>query len=229
MMIRHHIAIAGMAAGLLASSALADGVVRLEQGPYQAGSGGEFKWVRVAGDVGVTGTTESVTGDSFQSFCVEVQEHVSFGGVYNAKLGTYAEGGSFGGVNGRDELDARTAYLYTMFRSGQLQGYRYNGTQAERQADAVALQRAIWYIEEPGSSEGQMNQFVQLANAAGWTDIGDVRIMRLYVRNADGSDGGRAQDQLTLVPLPPAAWAGLGGLAMVMGGSYIRRRRNHAS
>jgi hypothetical protein len=38
-------------------------------------------------------------------------------------------------------------------------------------------------------------------------------------------DSGVDNATLTLVPLPPAAWAGLGGLAFVGGASIVRRRR----
>lgn len=210
-----------------AGTALADGVVRLNQGMYQAGSGGEFQMVRLSGDVGVLGGP-SYTGnpvDSFPCFCVEILEHVSFGGVYNAHVNTMAIGGSYGAGPDGDPLDPRTAYLYTMFRQGTLQGYAFNGTADERRASALMLQQAFWYIEEPGAPEGKYNEFVALANAAGWTDIGSVRILNLYVRNGDGSNGGHAQDQLTMVPLPTAALAGAGGLGLVLGASYVRRRR----
>jgi hypothetical protein len=39
------------------------------------------------------------------------------------------------------------------------------------------------------------------------------------------ASGGFDEAQLVLVPLPPAAWAGLGCLALVGGGAYLRRRR----
>lgn len=210
-----------------AGTALADGVVRLNQGMYQAGSGGEFQMVRLSGDVGVLGGPNYAgnPADSFPTFCVEILEHVSFGGVYNAHVNTMAVGGSYGAGPDGDPIDPRTAFLYSSFRSGSLQGYAFNGTTDERRASALKLQQAIWYIEEPGAALGQNNEFVGLANNAGWTDLGDVRVLNLYVRNGDGSNGGHAQDQLTMVPLPPAATAGLCGLAMVMGGTYARRRR----
>lgn len=213
-----------------AATAPADGVVQLNQGLYQAGQGGEFQLVRLSGEVGVL-SGPSYTGNpanSFPCFCVEILEHVSFGGVYNAHINTKAIGGSYGAGPDGDPLDPRTAYLYTMFRAGTLQGYAFDGTADQRRASAMKLQQAVWYIEEPGAAEGQYNEFVGLANAAGWTDIGDVRILNMSVRNSDGSDGGHAQDQLTMVPLPTAVLAGIGGLAMVMGGTYMRRRRNRA-
>lgn len=220
------VALASLAGG---ASALADGVVVFNPGPWQIGSGGEFQVSQVSGDVGFLAGAASnfQPNNSFQTFCIEIQEQIHYGVQYNAKMMTAAVGGSYGAVNGSDPLDPRTAYLYQNFRMGTLAGYRYNGTAAERKADADALQRAIWYIEEPGASEGQNNAFVALANASGWNDIGLVRVLHLNARNQDGSDGPNAQDQLTMliVPTPTAAGAGMVGLAGLMGGAHLRRRR----
>ncbi len=225
--------LAGLAVSLAgASTALADGVVMFNAGPWQTGSGGEFQATQISGNVGVLAGAASgfQPTDTFQTFCIEIQETIQFGVQYNAKVSTAARNGSYGSSGGSDELDPRTAFLYQSFREGTLAGYRYNGTTAQRKADAEALQRAIWYIEEPGAGQGQNNAFVTLANAAGWTDIGRVRVLNLNVRNANGSDGANGQDQLTLVvvPTPTAAGAGLAGLACLMGGAHFRRRRLNA-
>ncbi len=210
------------------ASALADGVVVFSQGPWQTGSGGEFQAAQIDGNVGLLAGVASgfQPGNTFQTFCIEIQETLQFGVQYNAKISNAARGGSYGGSGGSDPLDPRTAFLYQSFREGTLAGYRYNGTTAERKADADSLQRAIWYIEEPGAAQGQNNAFVALANASGWTDLGRVRVLNLNLRNQDGSDGGNGQDQLTLiVPTPTAAGAGMLGLAGIMGGARLRRRR----
>jgi len=215
-----------------ATAALADGVVMFQQGPWQNGSGGEFQAIQVAGDVGLLAGAASGFQpiNTFQTFCIEIQENINYGVQYNAKLSTAARNGSYGSSGGSDALDPRTAYLYTQFRLGTLAGYNYNGTNTQRKASADALQRAIWFIEEPGAAQGLNNSFVALANAANWTDIGNVRVLNLNVRNSDGSDGANAQDQLSLliVPTPTAAGAGMLALAGLMGGAHIRRRRHTA-
>jgi hypothetical protein len=69
---------------------------------------------------------------------------------------------------------------------------------------------------------------------------GTYRILALYtftLSSANGNwmaleiipgqnDEAATTGTLTLVPLPPAAWAGLAGLAMVGGFGYVRNRRH---
>ena len=135
----------------------------------------------------------------FNTFCVEVNEFFSFGqpltvaGISNT---------AYWGGNGQtgDPLSYETAYLYTMFRNGsltRLDGSSYSSNQID---SANALQAAIWYFE----GEGPMPAVGTLAYAwviealaAGWTDIGNVRVLNLL-----NASGGRAQDQLVLVPEP---------------------------
>jgi hypothetical protein len=50
-------------------------------------------------------------------------------------------------------------------------------------------------------------------------------VLRLWANYSNGQFSGNRQDQLTLIPLPPAAWAGLGSLAGVMAIGYVRRRK----
>jgi len=199
--------------------ARADGVLTFAPGPWNPGLGGEYCATRVGGDVGALNGPASIgqPADTFQTFCVELLEPLEYGVPYNARVSSEARAGSYGAdENGADPLDPRTAYLYWSFRQGALAGYRYNGTTAERTADADALQRAIWFIEEPGAPEGQNNAFVAAANAAGWTDIGLVRLLNVWSRNPDGSDGPFAQDVLTIiVPTPLAAAAAMSVLALL--------------
>ena len=44
--------------------------------------------------------------------------------------------------------------------------------------------------------------------------------------NSPSTDPSTVAADLTVVPLPPAAWAGLGGLGMVAGFHALRRRKN---
>ena len=56
-----------------------------------------------------------------------------------------------------------------------------------------------------------------------------VRVLRLW-DDFDPSLGyyGNRQDVLTIIPLPPSAYAGLGTLGALMGLAHLRRRKNDA-
>jgi hypothetical protein len=217
--------ICAMAGVLLAAAHAAQATtIKLDSSIYSFSNGGEFTATVMSGNAGLTGGLNSMTADSFQTFCLEYHEHFSPGNLYTAVLNTAANSAS----QGLDPVDARTAYLYTKYRQGTLSGFDYS-TVAGRKNSAGQLQLAIWYLED--ESNGANNSFVGLANTAvavggEWYGRGlaDVRAMNLY--NPDGS---YAQDQLTLVtPVPHAAVAGLAGLCGV-GGLVWMRRRSHAS
>ncbi len=161
-------------------------------------------------------------GPEFETFCVEVTENIAFGSTYYAALNTAAVNGGAGGGN-PDPLSPLTAYLYGEFITAALTGYVYDVSDggALRAASADALQHVIWYIEEeealswtPG--DGSLSDvFYQdaVANAGG--DIGDVRILNLYV---DAQATQPAQDQLVLTPEPAS-------LALLVLGALGRRTR----
>jgi len=191
--------------------------LKLTQNPFSVGNGGEFTVTVLSGNAGLTGLAGDLSPVTFETFCVEHNENFQPGETLSFVMNTGAVGG---GVSGQtspsfDDLDPRTAYLYTEFRYGTLAGFDYG---AGRTASAGALQDAIWFIEGEG---GANNAFVALATAAVtnnlWTGIGDVRV--LNITRANGDPG---QDQLTLVPAPGAA-ALLGGAGLLLG---ARRRRS---
>ena len=143
----------------------------------------------------------------YDTFCVETNEYISFGAEYIVgNISTYAELGGSGGPE-PDPLDPMTAYLYHHFFFGTLQDYNYSDTSGglfdTRAASADALQNAFWYIEEEfGEFDAEnpfdpaYNYYTQLAYDAGWTNIGDVRVINLT------NCGSYKQDQLTIVPEP---------------------------
>lgn len=158
----------------------------------------------------------------FETFCIEVDEHVDYGRLFCVDFGTAADGGGVGGGS-PDPLDPLTAYLYTQFIGGTLDAYVYDtsdgGTARGECADA--LQHVIWFIEEEEdqtwvSGDGSLaDLFYQNALDNAGPDIGDVLVMHLYW---DAAGEEKAQDQLVLVPEPAA------GLLAVVGLLCLRRR-----
>lgn len=219
-----------LALGVIVSPAAADIYVGKLSVTWQAGyytaPGGEF----TLGDSALSNSAyhadarDKYAGyaNDFQSFCLEFNEHIGIPSIVYAVISTSGPTGSQavkGGAPVADPLDPMTAYLYTRFAKGVLNGYDYVAGSG-REASAKALQNAIWFIEgEVGSLDlGLATQFYNDAVAAGWTTIGNVRVLNLYA-NADYT--GLKQDQLYLVPAPAAVGLGLLGLGLV---GWVKRR-----
>ena len=186
-------------------------VIKLYDGPGTTG-GGEFQVYKDG--VGL-----------FNTFCLERSEFFSFGQALT--VAGISDRAIYGGTQpppngpGYDELDPRTAYLYTQFRAGTLSGYNTGDD-----ASANALQLAIWYIEGEWTETltGLALRFFKAADNSGWTDIGNVRVLNLV-----DSQGNRRQDQLVMVPEPSTLLlmgAGLIGIGVFGRKRFRRKGRN---
>jgi hypothetical protein len=184
---------------------------------------------------------------AWETFCMEDFEYVGSGtnnyyGILNtsAVVGSNDATGSIDGGNpiyglplGQsgadwgDPLDPKTAYLYTKFATGTLTGYDYGGPQVVRQADAAALQSAIWYIEQEfntiaaGQATAWYNEAVDAVASGAWSGIGNVRVLNLYTGYTNNTVSGSAQDILVMVPIPATVLLGLLGLGL--GGWKLRK------
>jgi hypothetical protein len=143
-----------------------------------------------------------------------------------------------------DNISIGTAWLYSQFRAGTLANY-FTGT---RQANAGALQDAIWYLEGETTTlaynGADGTYYYNLAKLnAGSGSLSDTQVMadslgaygvialNLFTGGNDTPDnpGSRAQDQLAIVPEPTTMIAGA-LLLLPFGASTLRilRKRQTA-
>lgn len=232
--------VAAAAAVAVASSALATEIrIGANNTDYRGGNGGEFTVIVQSGNAGVIGTSSDrpSVANSFQSFCLEVNENLSFGATYAAQINTVVIDGQPGnsGLAGRQTLAAGTAWLYERFRTGALaaDGYDYNPGSG-RQASAMALQDAIWMFQNQITYNAN-NSFVIAANNAlgagsfagldgafADADFSQTRVRALNLGSGTGEDPWGNQDLLTLIPLPTGGGLAAAGL---LGLAAVRRRR----
>lgn len=197
------------------------GQVKLTNTPYDGGpnpgfQGGEF------------GATIIGTGDTFYTFCMERNEGILTGQVYNYELSNATDY-----ENPDDVLSKGSAYLYTKFVKGQLYTRLQDGDTGLHDLWAGYLQIALWYLEDEDFSDFSaggvafwitnnpfLNDAIGVFGAAVKDDYteGKVAIMNIF-----DLSGNPLQSQIVYVPDSGTTLALL-GLALA-GFAVIRRRR----
>lgn len=202
-------------------------------GIWQTGNGGEFTlqpssdWSWVLSLYDDSTRNQGNTTDTFQSFCMEWNEHIYPWTAHDVVFNSKATNGGIG-PNG-DPLSQGTAWLYHDFQNETLSGYDFDNTGVGRHASAQDLQNAIWYLEGEGGSLTAayntmlVNKFGSIANAM-LDNNGQypVAVLNLYALGYAGDANYLRQDVLVCVPAPGAILLGAIGAGLV---GWLRRRR----
>lgn len=198
-----------------------------------AGTGGPF--------TATTADTTLGTGD-FITFCLEFNEHFSYGGTYNYEL---SDGAKAGGVSGgipnpidpADPVDDATKWLYYEVVTG---GYSSASLKAEFGAPGdvgARVQEAIWYIEGErlaGEIDAASKTLADYAVAnQNWSNFASLGFT-VYAMNLTNLDGSPVQDQLAMTftptgkdvdPVPEPATLVLLGTGLLATASRFKRRK----
>jgi hypothetical protein len=140
----------------------------------------------------------SLAKNSFQTFCLELDEPVANAGDFI--VNSFADNGG-ANTDAGDPLSAGTAWLYSQFARGVLANYDYVPG-AGREASAGLLQEAIWGLEDEIAAPAA-NPYYILGLANGGKADAEVGANSVYVLNITRTTpSGTFQRQDFLIHVP---------------------------
>lgn len=160
---------------------------------------------------------------SFKTFCIDVQPHAS-GAMHDWDISDIADapvpGSAYGG--------AREAGVHAVIAAAMRLNWIASDLTGANGVQATAIQGAIWAALADAGGDASI---AAMTSNNAFVDAAYAELINEYLLNTTARVVGLkamvsadSQDMLYIVPLPPAAWAGIATLAGVAGVSRLRRR-----
>jgi PEP-CTERM motif len=171
----------------------------------------------------------------FITFCLEFNEHFSYGGTYDYTLSDSARNGGVSGGN-PDPVDNATKWIYAELLTGG-----YSSIAAFGSGDVGGrVQEAVWFIEGEREKTDISDASFALANYAlahqTWSKF-SAKGYQVYAMNLTNPDGSPAQDQLAMTspapgtttsPVPEPATLVLFGSGLLFTSRQLIRRKKRS-
>jgi len=187
----------------------------------RANPAGVFSWTRTGGD-----HPSQPTGD-FHSVCIEVDQYINFGGNYTYNMIELEDGPKPGLALGAGPMgDTKADQIRKLWAAHYDEALTSNDKGAAFQ---VAVWETVYDDDDDLFAGGFRARYTSLASAPTFVQLAQQWLNGVSgltaMANLGAMSSCRQQDQIVMVPLPAAAWAGMGLLGGI---AAIRRARRKA-